>query len=71
MHRIVQANIDRFTLLLESETDPTKRAMLIQLLAEEKMKQATAARGKTLASDLAILAPYTPMCRLDIDPLLC
>jgi len=35
MH-IEQANIDRFKLLLETESDPTKRAMLIRLLAEEK-----------------------------------
>ena len=39
MHRIVQANIDRFKLLLETETDPTKRAMEIRLLAEEEAKQ--------------------------------
>ena len=39
MHRIVQANIDRFKLLLESETDPTKRTMIICLLAEEEAKQ--------------------------------
>jgi hypothetical protein len=39
MDRIVQANIDRFNLLLETETDPTKRAMLVRLLAEEKAKQ--------------------------------
>ena len=38
MHRIEQANIDRFTLLLETETDPTKRAMIKRLLAEEKDK---------------------------------
>jgi len=36
MHRIEQANIDRFTLLLETETDPTKRAMIKRLLAEER-----------------------------------
>jgi hypothetical protein len=39
MHRIVQANIDRFKLLLETETEPTKRAMMIRLLAEEEAKQ--------------------------------
>ncbi len=38
MHRIVKANIDRFNLLLETESDPTKRAMIIRLLAEEKDK---------------------------------
>lgn len=36
MHRIVQANIDRFKKLLETEVDPTKRAMVIRLLAEEE-----------------------------------
>jgi hypothetical protein len=38
MHRIAQANIDKFKLLLEAETDPTKRAMIIRLLAEEEEK---------------------------------
>jgi hypothetical protein len=43
MHRIPQANIDRFDLLLKTETDPTKRAMIMRLLAEEeeKLKVAT------------------------------
>ena len=31
MDRIVQANIDKFKKLLETETDPTKRAMLLRL----------------------------------------
>ena len=35
MLNIAQANIDRFNLLLETETDPTKRAMIKTLLAEE------------------------------------
>jgi hypothetical protein len=39
IHRIIQANIDRFKLLLETTTDPTKRAMLVRLLAEEEAKQ--------------------------------
>jgi hypothetical protein len=39
MHRIIQANIDRFKSLLETTTDPTKRAMLIRLLAEQEAKQ--------------------------------
>jgi len=39
MHRIIQANIDRFKLLLETETEPTKRAIMIRLLAEEEAKQ--------------------------------
>jgi hypothetical protein len=42
MKRIIQANIDRFKLLLESETDPTKRAMLFRLLAEQEEKLAAA-----------------------------
>ena len=39
LRRIIQANIDRFKKLLETETDPTKRAMEGRLLAEEKAKQ--------------------------------
>ena len=39
MYGIIQANIDRFKLLLETEADPTKRIMLIRLLAEEEAKQ--------------------------------
>jgi hypothetical protein len=35
---IIQANIDRFKLLLETETDPTKRIMLLRLLAEHEAK---------------------------------
>jgi hypothetical protein len=38
MQRIAQANIDRFNLLLETETDPTKRAIVMRLLAEEQVK---------------------------------
>jgi hypothetical protein len=40
MHRIIRANIDKFTELLSTETDETKRAMLTRLLAEEEAKQA-------------------------------
>ena len=39
MGKIIQANIDRFKLLLKTETDPTKRAMEMCLLAEEEDKQ--------------------------------
>ena len=39
MGKIIQANIDRFKLLLKTETDPTKRAMEMRLLAEEEEKQ--------------------------------
>jgi hypothetical protein len=38
MKRIMQANIDKFSKLLETETDATKRAMLTQLLSEERDK---------------------------------
>jgi hypothetical protein len=38
MRRIIQANIDRFTELLKTETDPTKRAMETRLLAEEEAR---------------------------------
>jgi len=41
MFRIIQANIDRFRKLLENETDPTRRAMEIRLLAEEEAKLRT------------------------------
>jgi hypothetical protein len=38
MRRIILANIDRYNELLKAETDPTKRALLTRLLAEEKAK---------------------------------
>ena len=38
MYGIIQANIDRFKLLLETETDPTKRGVIMGLLAEEEAK---------------------------------
>jgi hypothetical protein len=38
MNKIAQANIDRFNLMLKTETDPTKRAMMIRILGEEKEK---------------------------------
>lgn len=38
MRRIIQANIDRFEELLKTESDATKRAMEMRLLAEEKAK---------------------------------
>ena len=38
MRRIIQANIDRFKLLLATETDPMKQAMEARLLAEEEAK---------------------------------
>jgi len=39
MDHIVHANIVRFNVLLETETDPGKRAMIIRLLAEERLKE--------------------------------
>lgn len=44
MRRIITQNIERFKEMLKSETDPTKRAMMIRLLAEEeaKLKQLSA-----------------------------
>lgn len=39
MDHIAQANIDRFSRLLEIETDPAKRIMIERLLAEERAKQ--------------------------------
>jgi hypothetical protein len=47
MHRIGHANIDRFKLLLETEIDPTKRAMIIRLLAEEEEKMKAVTKPKT------------------------
>ena len=38
MHRIAKANIDKFTSLLETETDPAKRETVAHLLAEEEEK---------------------------------
>lgn len=48
MYGIAQANIDRFTLLLQTETDPAKRAMMIRVLGEEKdrLKAETASSDK-------------------------
>jgi len=40
MYSIIKANIERFKLLLQTETDPTKRAMEMRLLAEEEAKLA-------------------------------
>ena len=40
MQSIIKANVERFKLLLSTETDPTKWAMEIRLLAEEEEKLA-------------------------------
>ena len=47
--RIAQANIDKFNKLLENETDPTRRDMIIRLLAEEteKLEALTKPKAKT------------------------
>jgi hypothetical protein len=40
MNRIAQGNIDKFKLLLETDIDPAKRAMVVRLIAEEdELKQ--------------------------------
>jgi hypothetical protein len=36
MKRIIEANIDRFKLMLDAEADPAKRAMLFRRLAEQE-----------------------------------
>jgi hypothetical protein len=49
MHKIAQANIiDKLNMVLETETDPTKRAMLSRLLhwEEEKLKALTKLKAK-------------------------
>jgi hypothetical protein len=46
MNSIVQANIDRFRMLLESESDPAKRSMIVRLLAEEEVKLSRQPQGK-------------------------
>jgi hypothetical protein len=38
-HHVIKANIDRIKKLLESETDPPTRAMLVGFLADEEAKQ--------------------------------
>lgn len=40
MRRIAQANVDKLSALLTTETDPTRRAMELKLLAEEAAKLA-------------------------------
>lgn len=52
MLSIEQANIDRFTLLLETETEPTKRAMILRLLAEECAKLEALRKAHTEDGDL-------------------
>jgi hypothetical protein len=40
-HFVERQNVEHYNRLLELETDPLKRAMLLKLLAEEKTKQAS------------------------------
>jgi hypothetical protein len=47
MQSIAQANIDRFNLLLKTETDPTKRAMMMRLLVEEEEKWKAATKPQS------------------------
>ncbi len=49
MKQIIKANIDRFKLLLESEADPTKRAMLLRLLGEQEQQLEAAEKPPTAA----------------------
>ena len=74
MRRIIQANIDRFKKLLETETDPTKRAIESRLLAEEEAKQKQLPpyeRMKRKLINLAAVRPFAPMCRPDVDAFFC
>jgi len=46
MHRIIQANIDRFNEMLKTEPDRVKRALLTRLRVEEEVKLAQEPKGK-------------------------
>jgi hypothetical protein len=46
MHRIAQGSIDKFKLLLETDIDPTKQAMVVRLIAEEDEKLKQIARSE-------------------------
>lgn len=46
MDRIIKANIDRYRRLLETETEPVKRAMIQRLLREELDKRAARAKAE-------------------------
>ncbi len=47
MDRIIKANIDRFKKLLETESEPVKRAMIERLLREECAKRAERTQRRT------------------------
>jgi hypothetical protein len=45
--KVAQLNIDRFRRLLVTETDETKRKLMLRLLAEEEAKLASARANKS------------------------
>lgn len=57
MDRIIKANIDRFTKLLETERDPVKREMIERLLREECEKRAERARRRSQTPSQPETAP--------------
>lgn len=52
MDNIAKANVVRFNVLLEAETDPEKRIMIARLLAEEKVKLSPLKPRQKSADDL-------------------
>jgi hypothetical protein len=71
VRRIIQANIDKFKLLLKDETDPTKRVVVRRLLDEEevKLKDLTEHKNQRKEGLLAHLAPRSPMRWCNVDRL--
>lgn len=57
MDRIIKANIDRFKKLLETESEPVKRAMIERLLREECVKRAERTRRRTQTPSQPETAP--------------
>lgn len=47
MYGIIEANIARYKELLDTEIDPTKRAMIVRLLGEEEAKRKPIAKPET------------------------
>jgi hypothetical protein len=45
--KVAQLNIDRFRKLLATETDETKRKLILRLLAEEEAKLASTRANKS------------------------
>jgi hypothetical protein len=77
MNRIVaRLNIEHSRHALETETDQTKRQTLLRLLAEEEarleamLKAATKPRSRRWNESRVALGPNSPLCRIEIDPLL-